>query len=58
VLQLVIAYAIINAMVCVNLSTAINRYHNRFAWVLIFGAIYAAYQIFEKRKELFHKEEA
>jgi hypothetical protein len=52
-LQLIIMYSVINAMVCSNLSTAIDRYHNRWAWMLVIVAIYAAILIYEKRKDVF-----
>lgn len=47
-----VAYAVINALVCSNLSTAIPRYHNRFAWVLVFLSVFCVILLYEKRSEL------
>ena len=52
-LKVTFAYAVINALVCANLSTAIPRYHNRFAWVLVIVSIYFLVQLYERRSELF-----
>lgn len=51
VLQLVLAYSIFNAAVCANLSTVINRYHNRWAWMLVVMAIIAGVSVYMIRNE-------
>lgn len=46
-----LAYAVINALVCANLSTAIPRYHNRYAWFLVLISIYFIVDLYQKKDE-------
>ncbi|PWL31531.1 MAG: hypothetical protein DCO96_04850 [Fluviicola sp. XM-24bin1] len=56
-LKFTLAYAIINALVCANLSTAIPRYHNRFAWVLVIVSIYFLVSLYKERSVLLGSKE-